>query len=400
MLGLPLTAAAAGPWTLEAALARAQEASPEVRLAARALAEAEASRVGQGVPLPTNPRLAGDYRRLLTGPATAPLDGASVTLDALFEVSGAGGARLAEAEQRVALARAELARERVRARARAWGAWVEAQLAAERVKAVEEDLALQVEVGRASEQRLQTGVAGAPDLAAVAVELASVRARLSEARRQQHAAQLALRAALGLPASEALELGPPPGEPELPRPEAASLARALEQRPELKALAARRALLEAADDRLAREAFPRVGAALGFDASPASPGFGFAGLSVELPVAQRNQGPRAVVAAQAETERTRLALELAQVEREVAQAHRAFTERLQQLQLLSEQALPSAQLSQSLVEQGWRAGRFDVFRLTAATRELQRVRAQQLETRLLAWLDLIELERTSGGLAP
>jgi cobalt-zinc-cadmium efflux system outer membrane protein len=352
------------------------------------------------VVLPSNPRLFGDYRRLAPGPQVAPLDGFQVGVDALFEVSGAGAARVEEAGRRLALARADLASERVRARARAWGTWVEVQVATQRVAVLEEAEAVQRRVELASRERQLAGVAGEPDLAAATLELASVRAQLAEARRLEAAARMGLRAVLDLPAGEPLLLAEPPAEPAATRDEGGYVERALERRPELAALRARLQLLEQTDTRLAREAFPRLGVTLGLDAAPASQAFGYGGLSVELPVAQRNQGPRALVAAQRGTEETRLELELRRVHREVASAFRGLAERKAQLRLLVEQALPAAERSVALVEQGWRAGRFDVFRLTAATRELQRVRQQQLETLLLAWLDLIDLERSSGGLNP
>jgi cobalt-zinc-cadmium efflux system outer membrane protein len=398
-LAAPLPALAT-PWTLEATLARAREAAPEVRAAVAVLREAEASRAGQGVFLPTNPRLFADYRRLASGPAQDPVNGFNLGVDALVEVSNAAGARLAEAEQRLEVARTELAVERVRAQGRAWAAWVEAQVASLRVAVLEDALTVQERVALASQERVAAGVAGEPDLTAVLVEEAWVRAQLAEGLRQRVAAQMALRQLLDLPAPEPVPLGPPPGEPDLPGDPEGLVQRALQRRPELAAVRARLGLLEKGDERLAREAFPRVGLTLGLDAAPASPLFAYGGLSVELPVAQRNQGPRAVVAAQQEGERERLELTLRRVGREVAVAHQGLAGRRAQLALLTDAAVPAALRTQELVEQGWRAGRFDVFRLTQASRELLRVRQQRLETLLFTWLDFIELERASGGLSP
>jgi cobalt-zinc-cadmium efflux system outer membrane protein len=393
-------ASSASPWPLEAALARARDASPGVRAAAALVREAEASRVGQGVFLPTNPRLYADYRRLTSAPAQELVNGFNLGVDALFEVSGAGAARLDEAERRVDLARAELAAEQVRARGAAWGAWVEAHVADLRVGVLEDALAVQQRVEHASRERVASGVAGEPDVTAVLVELASVRAQLVEGRRQQEAARMTLRTLLDLPHDEPLELGEAPAGPGPALGEEAAFARALERRPELAAVRARLALLEQSAERLTREAFPRLGVTLGLDAAPASPLFAFAGLSVELPVAQRNQGPRAVAAAQQQSERERLQVELRRAEREVATAAHTLAGHRAQLALLTDDAVPAALRTLELVEQGWRAGRFDVFRLTAASRELLRVRQQRLETLLLTWLDFIELERASGGLTP
>lgn len=389
-------------WTLEASLERARSASPQVVLAARRLSEAEASRVGQGVPF-TNPRLVGDYRWLAKeqpGTPSDPFHGYNVAVNGEVEVSGASGARLAEAARRVDVALAELEASRVDAAARAWRAWIDLQVAERLVLSADEAVGLQDRVERATRERERAGVSGEPDVTTVAMELASVRVALEDALRQREAARMTLREVLDLPPdapvavpSSALELEPAPDT-------TTALTRALDKRPELAAVRARLALLDAADERLFREAIPKVGVNFGFDGAPASPVFGYAGLFVDLPVAQRNQGPRALAHAQRETERTRLDAAQRHVAREVTQALTDYASRVRALALLTEQALPNAERTQALVEAGWRAGRFDIFRLTTATRELLRVRRERLETLAAAWHARVELERVSGGLAP
>jgi cobalt-zinc-cadmium efflux system outer membrane protein len=398
-----LTTLGAVPLSLEQAIAQARERAPEVQLAARAVDEATASRVGAGLFLPSNPRLFGDYRPMaieLPGQPSEPRHGYLVGVDGLFEISGAGGARLAEAQKRVEVAQAEFAWERSRAAARAWVAWVDALLADQRLTRVEEALALQKRVAEAARERVATGVAGEPELTTVQVEVASVERDLSEARRRKQATRLALAHVLDAPPDTDWELTPSLMEPrEAPREEEL-LDRALRQRPELALATARLALLESTEGRLTREAIPRLGFNLGLDAAPASPVFGFAGLSVELPVAQRNQGPRAVARAQQETERTRLQAQLRHVAREVAMARQSYEARREQLTLLTRDALPSARRTQELIEQGWRAGRFDIFRLTTTTRDTQRLERELVETLLSTWTDWVELQRVSGGLNP
>jgi cobalt-zinc-cadmium efflux system outer membrane protein len=163
---------------------------------------------------------------------------------------------------------------------------------------------------------------------------------------------------------------------------------------------ARLALLEATDERLLREAIPRLGYNLGLDAAPASPVFGYVGISIDVPVAQRNQGPRAVAAAQRETERARLAAQLRRVEREVTTARRSYLHRIEQVTVLERHALPNARRTVELIEAGWRAGKLDVFRLTSASRELVRIERERIDTLHAAWTDFIELQRAAGGLSP
>lgn len=391
------------PLTLEQAMSRARAAAPEVQVANRLVQEAEASRVGQGVPFPTNPRLFADYRPLaieLAGQPVDPRNGYNLGLDGTFEVSGAGFARVEEAERRIALAKAELRQEQANAAARAWSAWVEVMLADQRVARLQEMLEVAQRVADGAKERVNAGVAGDPELTTVEAELAMVKSQHLEAARRQQAARLALAHVLDLSTDEPVELSASTLEPGAVDDEATLLQRALERRPELATLKARLAVLEAMDSRLFREAMPKLGYNFGLDAAPASPVFGYLGLAVEIPVAQRNQGPRAIAAAQRETERARLEAQLRRVQREVALARRNYEARRAQVAVLTNEALPAARRNQTLVEQGWRAGRFDVFRLTTATRDALRLEQERLETLLAAWTDFIELQRASGGLNP
>jgi len=399
VMSMPWGVAVAAPRSLSEVIDRASSAAPEVQVAARVLQEAEATRVGAGVFLPTNPRLFADYRRLASPPPIDPLNGYNFGVDGTLEVSGAGFARVEEAERRVALARSELLMAQAFARVRAWRAYVEVQVAAKRVAIAEEAVVTAARVEAATRERQKNGVVGDPDVVAAALEHATVRVQLDEARRLLDVATAGMMQVLDL-GPEPLELAATLADPTAAETEEALVDRALEKRPELASVKARLALLEATGGRLVRESFPTVTYNLGFDAAPASPVFGYAGLGILLPVAQRNQGPRAVNRAQLETEQVRLETELRRVRRDVAASRRSYVVRLHQLEVLSKEAVPAAEHYEDLVEEGWTAGRFDLFRLTAATRELNRVRRERLETLLAAWTDYVELQRASGGVNP
>lgn len=264
------SAAAASPLTLAQAIERAASNAPEVRLAARALDEAEAGRVGAGVPLPTNPRVFVDYRRLASAPVQEPINGFNLGVDGTLEVSGAGFSRVEEAERRVALARSEFVTTQSIAKLRAWNAFVEMQAARERVLMLEEALATAARVEAASRERQKNGVVGEPDVVAASLELSSVRLELHDAERLRHQAHAQLRQVLDLDPDAPLELVGALAEPGEVGSEAELVARALETRPELAIVRARLSLLEMTDTRLAREALPRLSYNLGFDAAPAS----------------------------------------------------------------------------------------------------------------------------------
>ncbi|PZR06939.1 MAG: hypothetical protein DI536_29150 [Archangium gephyra] len=397
LLALP---ASAETLTLEQAVERARERSPEVQLAARVVDEADATRVGAGVFLPTNPRIFADYRPLvieLPGSPVDPRNGYNVGINGDIEVSGAGFARVEEANRRVEVARAELDWERRRAAARAWVAYIDVLLSDQRVERIQEALAVQKRVADAARERVSAGVAGEPEMTTVQVEVASAERDLIEAQRLQQTARLELTNVLDAEPGTVWELKATALEPSAAPSEQELVERALENRPELAVVKARLALLETMESRLAREGFPKLGLNLGLDVAPASPGFLYAGLALELPV-QRNQGPQAVARAQQETEKARLQAQLRRVAREVAVARRSYEARRQQVAVLATQALPSARRTQELIEQGWRAGRFDVFRLTTAARDVLRLEREQIETLSAAWSDWVELQRASGGL--
>lgn len=385
--------------SLPEALKRASESAPEVVLAKRGIVEAEANRVGAGVILPVNPKLSVDVRPGITKDAgTKP--GFAAMMETQFEISNAAGARVREANRRVDVAQVEVTSQVLQARARAWSAYVMAQVSELRVKQSDADVAIGERVLAASRERLNVGASGSLDVTVVEAELAELKALREVALAERESAQMELRQVLDVPASTELELTTSVEAPAdvLPTPQLVELA--LKARPELAATNARIALQETVDERLAKEAAPKVGVYLGLDAAPVSPIFGIAGLSFELPVAQRNQGPRALAQKAKETELDRLVLERRRIEREVTVARMTYDARLKQLSVLAQQAVPSAERTLSLVETGWHAGRFDVFRVTTAARDLARIRRQRLETLLEAWIDRVALERVVGTELP
>jgi cobalt-zinc-cadmium efflux system outer membrane protein len=173
--------------------------------------------------------------------------------------------------------------------------------------------------------------------------------------------------------------------------------RAAKNHPQLAALQARVTLLDATQVRLEREVFPRVGLYTGIDAAPLSPVYGIIGLNVEIPVAQRNQGPLAANARARESMITHLELESRRLAREVMAAYATYEARRLELARLSEKAIPAAERSLSFAEAGWQAGRFDLFRLLTAARDALRVRATRIDVLEETWLARIELERAVGG---
>jgi cobalt-zinc-cadmium efflux system outer membrane protein len=383
---------------LDEALARAEAASPLVRRA-RAEREAIAAReVGAALRLPSNPLVAAG-----AGPRReGPLDGQRglqyfLHAEQTFEVGGQRDARLTAARQalRTAVLREETARAETRARVRA--AYLGAQLAFARVDAAAAREALIARLLDAVRARVAGGAAAEVDVELARIERGSAARARFDARLAAADALARLRGLVGLAPAAPLRL---PEAVALPPPRAADLAslieRARAQRAELAALASGRAELDAEIQLLRRSAIPSP--TLFVDLQRDLPGQVFAGggLAVPLPLWRRQQGELAV----ARAERARATEELAVVEREVAEeVERAYQGEAAQramAELLDRDVLPAADAAIALTTEGWRAGKFDLFRLIQTTRDASDARRLYLETLGLLWDAAIALDRAVG----
>jgi cobalt-zinc-cadmium efflux system outer membrane protein len=400
--GWVVPAAAAGQvlrMSLPEALARVQQRAPEVVLADSAVREVEARRAGAGILLPTNPRLAVDVRPPFSGAGIGDL-GYSATLDATFDLGGAPGARIREVARDVELARAQRNIEYVHARLRVVAAYLSVQLAELRIAEARAGIELARRVLDAAQKRIDAGAASDFEQVSAQLELSKIEAAELAALRERDEQSMALRDVLDVPAEQPLELSTPIDAP-APLPVLAGyLLEAQRSHPDLIASQARVRSLQASRERLERETFPRLGLYAGVDAAPKSLVFGVVGVTGELPFAQRNQGPRAVVARATESERTRHELQKRRIAREVSGAWAAHERRRAELDVLTRSALPAAQRSFELAEAGWRAGRFDWFRVALAARDLVQVRAQRVEALSALWAQRIVLARARGGDVP
>jgi cobalt-zinc-cadmium efflux system outer membrane protein len=382
--------------SLDEAIALAETAAPDLRVAAGRIREADATKVGTNVRLPVNPRLSFDGRPGLDRGSRGQIGYAS-SLDFLFELGNVPASRLAEASGRVDLARAEATQQRLETRTRVLRAYTGTRLGALRIDQATQAITIAERILAATQDRLAAGAGSDIEVTSARIELGTLRSELHRARSDRIRFEMDLRHLLGLSAGAPLELtsaadrpGPVPGIETM-------VEHALARRPDFVVMQARLALLAATDERLRREARPKVGLAAGLDASPQSPMFGSLGLSIELPVAQRNQGPRAVVAAERFTENLRLEIERRRVELDLRAALAAYESRLAELDILTGDGIPAAEQRLGLVETGWRSGRFDIFRLTTAARELVGMKAMRLTLLEQIWLERANLIALTGG---
>jgi cobalt-zinc-cadmium efflux system outer membrane protein len=177
----------------------------------------------------------------------------------------------------------------------------------------------------------------------------------------------------------------------------ALLARAQAQRAELAALAAGVDEIDADITRLRREAIPSP--TLFADLQRDLPGqlFVGGGVAIPIPLWRRQQGELAV----ARADRLRVQEERALVERDVAlEVERAFQAegaQREMTQLLDREVLPAADSAVTLMTEGWRAGKFDLFRLLQTSRDASEARRLYLETLGLLWESSIALDRAVGA---
>jgi len=381
--------------SLDEALLRANTASPDVVRAHYAEREAAARRVGAGLVIPQNPRLSLEARPLLRGQLRDT--GYGATIEVALDAGGAPRARVREAERALAVAHADLAAFRAESRVQTLSRYVSAQVAGLRIEEANAALVVAHRVLDATEGRVRAGASSDLESSSATLEVAELEADRVALERERERARMDLRQILDLNPEVSLTLTTPVAEPPTLGEVAGLAERALRSHPELVALRSRVQLWRATEARLAAEVFPRLAVYGGLDASPLSKTFGVIGISVELPVVQRNQGPRAQAERARESAQAELDLDARALSRTVMQAAAAYEASRQELERLSAHALPAAERTLALAEAGYEAGRFDVFRLLLAARDSLRVRASRINAIEAAWLFRIELERAVGG---
>jgi outer membrane protein, heavy metal efflux system len=396
LLLLPGIASAApvAALSLSQALARA-EASLAVRLAGAEVTRARGARLGQQPLLPGNPLLMFDV-----GPRrqdSSTLTSFQLRLEQPLDLFGQRGVRLAAADQAVALSQSLRAAIRAAVRAQVRLSYV-AVLASQRREVVSRQ---RVETTKrthaAARDRMKLGAAS--DVEHLLAEAELGRAQIALLRAEQETTQLVadLRELLDLPANQPLSLTtaldlPPTRSTALE----ALVARARKQRQDLQALRGERRLAEAEIRRLQRERFPLVSLALTVQRDTPSDSWYGVGLSFASPLFHRNQG--AIAQARALRERADASVDVTtrSLERELRRALDAAAARRREVALYQQSVLGAAERARDLIGTGWRAGKFDLYRLLAAERELLESRLAAVDAWAALWKAEIEIDRATG----
>jgi len=396
----PASAAAAPALTLDAALDRALARSPRLSALAEEIGAREFAALQTG--LPANPELSIEMENFAGSGEFSGTDGAETTLrlSQLLELGGKRGRRQEVGRLELELARREydLARGEVLAETRE--RFLAVLVAQRRLALAEEQAGLAQRMAQAVTERIAAGKTAAIEQVRFRPLSAEARLRRDNARLELHAARIALAAAWGsdrvdfATAVDRLEEFPPlPHWPEI--------AARIEVSPEL---ALRRDELRRADRLLALERADRVPdltVSLGARSIEETGDHALvAGLSLPLPLFDRNQGgvgaARARLAKAREEERatqSRLHVELAEAWHRV-QAARS------EVEMLRGEILPAAEEGYAAVAYGYQVGKFGLLEALDAERTLFETKSRYVDALTACHQAVSELERLLGGELP
>lgn len=385
--------------TLDDAVARAERVGLPVRRAQGEAAAVAARQVGAAQWLPANP-----VASFAAGPRHERGDGtlASGTqmsghLEQTLEVAGQRGTRRAEVAHQTDAASWRTATARAETRAQARAAYVGAQLADAGVKAARQRDELVQQLVDSVRARVESGAASEVDLDLARIERGrAVRDRV-DAELALAAAFAQLRLLIALPAGAPIQLGTPLGPPPSgPDDVATLLAIAAERRPELRFLQSARRASDAAIVRLRREAVPNPTVFADVERDLPGQTFVGAGVAVPLPIWRRNQGELALARAERDRLTEEQTLAAREIAAEVERAQRGVSLHGELVKSIAGEMLPAAESAADLVTQGWRAGKFDLFRVIQASREAAEARRSYLQALGALWTAAISLDRAVG----
>ncbi len=332
-----------------------------------------------------NPTLDAEYGspRFLGGEAESDF---SVGATQVFEFGGKRSKRVAVAELELQQARFEVAGLERQVAVEIRNAYTRAVSAARQLDVIEKLLAADAELVRVTDARLKEGDVAPLDANLVRVESDRLRVQQIEARSQLETALLEIRTLAGLDVAEPLRLAPQAERP--PRLDlglSELTATALRERADLQAAIIGERLGSARINLARSQATPNVAAAVRYSRTkglidlPDRLGSGFLtdldttltfGVSVDIPIFNRNQGEIAsATGEQAQAVRQREFLE-ATIKRDVAVAYREYRAAAEKLVLYATQILPRSEANLQTVRSAYGLGEFSVFEVVNEQRRL------------------------------
>ncbi|SDI80688.1 outer membrane protein, cobalt-zinc-cadmium efflux system [Pseudomonas delhiensis] len=389
LLGGPAEARTLG---FDEALRSALGANPELAAVARGPGIAEGER-RQAALLP-NPSLSWETEDTRRDRSTTTL-----SLTQPLELGGKRGARLAVAERGEAIAEMELEVRRNALRAEVLEAFQAAQQAQERLRLGEESVSLGQRALRAAEARVRAGKSAPLEATRAQVQLAEVELDLQRARIGRDQAYRVLAGLMGQAEPGFAEVT---GNADLPAPpRAAQLLRRLDEAAELRLALLQVDQREAAVQLARAERVPNLDVSLGSQYDhEARERVNLVGLSLPLPLFDRNQGRLLAEARRADQARDlRNATEL-RLRRETQQALDLWGTARYEARTLRDTLLPAARQALDSATRGFEMGKFGFLEVLDAQRTLLAARDQYLQALARLAEARGRTERIFGDLAP
>ena len=362
-----------------------------------------------------NPVLTTEYGspRFLGGEAEYDF---SAGLAQPFELGGKLGKRRAVAELELQQVRAEIAAIERNIAVDIRRDYTRTIAAARQLDVLERLLAADLELVRVPEARLNEGDVAPLDLNLVRVESDRLKIQRIEARNELETALLRIRTLIGADVSEPLRLAPQSDRP--PRLDlglSELIEKALSDRSDLQAARIGERLGTARLSLAQAQAAPDITPSVRFSQKkaftdlPASAGGGRAnnldneltfGVSIDLPVFNRNQGGVAAASGEkVQALRIREFLE-ATIRRDVAVAYGQYRAAAEKLVLYTTQILPRAEANLQTVRAAYNAGEFSVFEVVNERRRLNENVTNYNRALEEYYTTLTALEAAVGGPLP
>lgn len=379
--------------TLPVAIEKALQSNPELALASREINALEGALMQAGTP--PNPEIA-----MLLEDTRKETRNTTVQLNQQLELGGKRSARINAAQQDIELAAADLLAKRDEIRATVITAFYDTLGAQERYRLALESVDLAKRATTAAVKRVSAGkvspieeVKARVAEAGVMVELAQAEANLNNARKQ-------LTAMWGgtIPTFEHVDgrMDELTGILDIQ-----TLRERLKDSPLFKRLDTeikkRQALVTVEKSKQIPDVTLSLGVKknneLGFNQT-------IIGLSVPLPLFDRNQGNLREALRREDKARDEFALAKVRAEAELSQIYQRVSLNYREAQLLEKEVLPGAKRAYEAATQGYELGKFNFLEVLDAQRTLFQVRAQYLKALSDAHRATAELERLIGMAQP
>ena len=388
--GAPRASEAAAPLTLSAALELALGANPELSAAGREVEALDAALTQAQVrPNPELSTLIEDTRR-----ATRTT---TLQLNQPIELGGKRGARIEAAERGRDAASLELDAKRAEIRAAVTAAFFDVLVAQERLRLAQASVELAQRATGAASRRVTAGKVSPVEETRARVAEAGVRIESTLAASELSTARKRLAGIWGnsSPRFERAE-----GDPEAlpPLPALAGLAARLAASPNLLRarieVERRQALAEVERSRRIPDMTVSLGAKrseeLGLNQA-------ILGVSVPIPVFNRNQGNVLEALRRTDKARDELAAAGIRLSNELAQAHERLNTARQEVALLQRDILPGAQSAYDAATKGFELGKFGFLDVLDAQRTSFQAKSQYLRALAEAHRSAAEIERLLGA---